>query len=90
MFLDSSLIFAKVSTIEMVAWVACGLLSIVASICRPFSAKALGLTVECLSLSNRWKFSTSSIFSAFESSMIYPAGNLSKSEKGTHPFYSAI
>ena len=42
MLLDSSLIFEKVSTIEMVAWVACGLLSIVASIYKPFSVNALG------------------------------------------------
>ena len=29
---------------------------------KPFSGKAFGLTVECFSLLNRWKFSTSSLF----------------------------
>ena len=75
--LDSSRIFEKVSIIEIVAWVACELLSIVASMYRPFSEKALGFTVECLSFSNRWKFSTSSNFSDFVSSTMNPAGNLS-------------
>ena len=74
--LDSSLIFENVSMIDIVASIACELLSMVAIMYNPFSVNALGFTVECLSFPNRWKFSTSSFFSSFESSMIYPEGNL--------------
>ena len=74
---DRSLILEKVSIIARTALTACGLLRMVASIYKPFSGKAFGLTVECFSLLNRWKFSTSSLFSFVVCTTTYPTGNLS-------------
>ena len=61
----------------MVTSVARGDLRMVASIYKPFSVKACGSTVECLSVLNRSKFSTSSSFSLIFNVITYPSGNLS-------------
>ena len=74
-YLHNCLVIVKVSMIARVASIALGDLRIVANMYKPFSVKAFGKEVECFKLLNRWKFSTSCVFSSAISSKIYPSGN---------------